>query len=196
MVHLKQPQLSGHWHGTRPPRLTSYIRLAAHEAGRHGLAMRRGQLPDAVVEALLTHGGSELAVLLYRNRVSPAMHIRIAEHPDPAIRDAHADFTRSMAEHGVPMSIENLVEAYGRPPAELAADSDPKLRAMVAHAWRERPITVQLQARTSLRPGGRWLHECLASPGGDQDARLHRRLRSRTRPPPPVPHNPATPGAA
>ncbi|MEU0939841.1 hypothetical protein [Embleya sp. NPDC005971] len=151
MVHLKQPQLSGL--GRNPAAsLDVLVRLSAHEAGRHGLTLHRGQLPDAVVEALLTHGGRDSAVLLYGNRVSPAMRRRIAGHPDPAIRDAHADFVRTMVERGVPMSIEDLVEAYGRPPAELAAGSDLKLRVMVAQTWRERPIVVQLALLTDPDP--------------------------------------------
>jgi hypothetical protein len=142
------------------------VRLAPHKAGRHGLETRKGQLPDAVVEALLTHGGKDSAVLLHGGRVSPAMRHRIAEHPDPTIRDAHADFIRTMVELGAPMGIEDLVEAYGRPPAELAAASGPKLRTMAAEAWRDRPMAVQLALLTDpLRPliencGHRWLGTC------------------------------------
>lgn len=154
MVHLKQPQLSGL--GQNPAAsLDVLVRLATHEAGRHGLTLRRGQVPDAVVEALLTHGGRDSAVLLHGHRISTAMRRRIAEHPDPAIRDAHADFVRTMVERGVPMGIEDLIDAYGRPPAELAAASDPKLRAMVAETWRDRPIAVQLRLLTDPDPGVR-----------------------------------------
>ncbi|MFJ1706936.1 hypothetical protein [Kitasatospora sp. NPDC088346] len=80
------------------------------------------------------------------------MRRRIADHPDPAIGDAHADFVRTMVECGVPMGIEGLVEAYGRPPAELAAASDPKLRAAVAEAWRDRPMALQLALLTDPAP--------------------------------------------
>ncbi|GAA2278954.1 MULTISPECIES: hypothetical protein [Kitasatospora] len=154
MVHLKEPQLSGL--GRNPAASPDVlVRLAAHEAGRHGLSLRRGQLPDAVVEALLTHGGGDSAVLLHRKRVSSTMRHRIAGHPDPAIRDAHADFVRTMVEREVRTGIEDLVEAYGRPPEELAASSDPKLRAMVAQSWRERPIVVQLALLTDPDPGVR-----------------------------------------
>ncbi|MFD9477635.1 hypothetical protein [Streptomyces nojiriensis] len=82
------------------------------------------------------------------------MRRRIAEHPDPAIHDAYADFVRTMVERGVPMSVEDLVEAYDRVPTELAAASDPRVRAMVAATWRDRPITVQL-ALTDPDPGVR-----------------------------------------
>ncbi|MFF3559378.1 hypothetical protein ACFYXS_04980 [Streptomyces sp. NPDC002574] len=151
MVHLEQPQLSGL--GRNPAAPTGVmVRLAVHPAGRHGLTMREGQLPDAAAEALLTHGGSDAAVLLHGRRGSPSMRRRIAEHPDPAIRDAHADFVRAMVECGVPMGIEALVEAYGRPPDELSADSDPKLRAMVAKTWRDRPTRVHLALLTDPDP--------------------------------------------
>ncbi|MEU9181818.1 hypothetical protein AB0C90_34290 [Streptomyces sp. NPDC048550] len=154
MVHLKQPQLSGLGRNPAAP-VDIMVRLAAHAAGRHGLEMRKGQLPDAVVEALLTHGGSDAAVVLHGRRVSPAMRRRIAVHPDPAIRNAFADFVRTMVERGAPMRIEDLVEAYDRPPLELAAGSDPKLRAMVAVAWRDRPMAVQLALLTDPDPGVR-----------------------------------------
>ncbi|MGW1269711.1 hypothetical protein [Streptomyces sp. NPDC002491] len=154
MVHLKQPRLSGLGRNPAAP-ADVLVRLATHRAGRHGLATRKGQLPDAVVEALLTHGGRDSAVLLHGGRISPAMRHWMAEHPDPAIRDAHADFVRTMVERGVPIGIENLVEAYGRPPAELAAASDPKLRATVAEAWRDRPMAVQLALLTDPDPGVR-----------------------------------------
>ncbi|SNX66242.1 hypothetical protein SAMN06272735_8090 [Streptomyces sp. TLI_55] len=154
MVDLKQPRLSGLGRNPAAP-VDVLMRLAMHGAGRHGLETRKGQLPDAVVEALLTHGGRDSAVLLHGDRISPAMRHRIAGHPDPAIRDAHADFIRTMVECGVSTGIENLVEAYGRPPAELAAASDPKLRAIVAEAWRDRPTTVQLALLTDPDPGVR-----------------------------------------
>ncbi|KUN29745.1 hypothetical protein AQJ23_03075 [Streptomyces antibioticus] len=154
MVHLKQPRLSGLGRNPAAP-LDVLVRLATHRAGRHGLETRKGQLPDVVVEALLTHGGSDSAVLLRGGRISPAMRHRIAEHPDPAIRDAHADFIRTMVERGVSTGIENLVEAYGRPPAELAVASDPKLRAIVAEAWRDRPMAVQVALLHDPDPGVR-----------------------------------------
>ncbi|MFF5973290.1 hypothetical protein ACFY7C_17380 [Streptomyces sp. NPDC012769] len=154
MVHLEQPQLSGLGRNSAAP-VEVMTRLAAHEAGRDGLTVRDGQLPDVVAEALLTYGGSDSAVLLHGRRISSAMRRRIAEHPDAAIRDARADFVRTMVERGVPMDIEALVEVYGRPPAELAADSDPKLRAMVAESWRDRPMAVQVALLDDVDPGVR-----------------------------------------
>ncbi|MFF4392674.1 hypothetical protein ACFY0G_38945 [Streptomyces sp. NPDC001552] len=154
MVHLKEPHLSGLGRNPAAP-VEVMVRLAAHAAGRHGLTTRKGQLPDAVAEALLAHGGSDTAVSLHGDRVSPAMRRRIAEHPDPAIRDAYADFVRTMVERGARMSIEDLVEAYDRVPTELAASSDPRVRAMVAVAWQDRPITVQLALLTDPDPGVR-----------------------------------------
>ncbi|WP_416984918.1 hypothetical protein [Streptomyces sp. T028] len=154
MVHLEQPRLSGLGRNPAAP-ADVLVRLATHKAGRHGLSLRKGRLPDVVVEALLIHGGRDSAVLLRGGRVSPAMRRRIAEHPDPAIRDAHADFVRTMVERGASLGIENLVEAYGRPPAELAVASDPKLRAMVAEAWQDRPMAVQSALLTDPDPGVR-----------------------------------------
>lgn len=80
------------------------------------------------------------------------MRDRIAEHPDPAIRGARADFIRTMVERGAWMCIEDLVETYGRSSAELASASDPKLRAMVAEAWRDRPMAVQMALLTDPDP--------------------------------------------
>ncbi|MFJ3501801.1 MULTISPECIES: hypothetical protein [unclassified Streptomyces] len=115
MVHLEQPQLSGL--GRNPAAPTNVlVRLAAHAAGRSGLMRREGQLPDAVAEALLIHGRGDAAVRLHGRRVSPAMRRRIAEHPDPAIRDAFADFVRSMVESGAGLGIEALLETYGLSP--------------------------------------------------------------------------------
>ncbi|WP_369776413.1 hypothetical protein [Streptomyces sp. R33] len=151
MVHLKQPLLSGLGRNPAAP-ADVMVRLAAHAAGRHGLESRKGQLPDAVVEALLTNGGSDTAVSLHGRRISPAMRRRIAAHPDPAIRSAFADFVRHMVERAVPMGIKDLVEAYDRPPLELAATSDPKLRAMVAVVWRDRPMAVQVALLTDPDP--------------------------------------------
>ncbi|MGW0948886.1 hypothetical protein ACWD4O_40890 [Streptomyces sp. NPDC002623] len=151
MVHLKQPQLSGL--GRNPAAPTGVlVRLAAHDAGRHGLLMRKGQLPDAVAEALLTHGGSDSAAHLHGRRVSPAMRSRIAGHPDPAIRDARADLVRTMVECGSGLGVESLVEAYGRPPAELAAGSDPRVRAAIAQDWHDRPASVQSALLTDADP--------------------------------------------
>ncbi|MEU9413498.1 hypothetical protein AB0E08_48500 [Streptomyces sp. NPDC048281] len=164
MVHLKQPRLSGLGRNPAAP-ADVLVRLATHEAGRHGLATRRGRLPDTVVEALLAHGGRDSAVLLHGGRVSPAMRHQIAGHPDPAIRNARADFIRSMVECGVPMGVESLVEAYGRPAAELATASDPKLRAMVAETWRERPMVVQLALLTDPDPGVRAAATMAGHPG-------------------------------
>ncbi|MFC0843717.1 hypothetical protein ACFH04_08285 [Streptomyces noboritoensis] len=154
MVHLKQPQVSGLGRNPAAP-VEVMVRLATHAAGRHGLTMRKGQLPDAVAEALLTYGGSDSAVSLHGHRISPAMRRRIAGHRDPAIRDAYADFIRYSVDVGVSLGIEALVEVYGRAPAELAVSSDPKLRAMVAKSWRDRPMAVQVALLNDADPGVR-----------------------------------------
>ncbi|WP_159401081.1 hypothetical protein [Streptomyces sp. NRRL B-24484] len=154
MVHLEQPHLSGLSRNPAAP-VQVLVRLAAHPAGRHGLATRPGRLPDAVAEALLTHGGSRAAVSLHGPRVSAAMRRRIAEHPDPAIRTARADLLREWVELGLPMDIDDLVEVYGRPPERLAAAPDPKLRAAVARAWSDRPVPVHLALLTDPDPGVR-----------------------------------------
>ncbi|MFI1105222.1 hypothetical protein [Streptomyces melanogenes] len=154
MVHLRRPQLSGLARNLAAP-ADVMVRLATHEAGRHGLDMREGQLPDPVAEAMLRYGGSDSAVFLVRRRVSSQMRRRIAQHPDPAIRDAYADCVRAMVDAEIPMDIEVLVDIFGRPPAELAADSDPKLRARVAESWRDRPMAVQVALLNDADPGVR-----------------------------------------
>ncbi|MEU9314077.1 hypothetical protein [Streptomyces sp. NPDC048256] len=154
MVHLKQPQLSGLGRNLAAP-AGVLVRLAAHHAGRHGLLMRKGQLPDAVAEALLFHGGSDAAAQLHGRRVSPVMRSRIAGHPDPAIRDARADLVRTMVASGSGLGVEALVEAYGRPPAELAVSPDPRVRAAIAQDWHDRPSAVQFALLTDPDPGVR-----------------------------------------
>lgn len=54
-----------------------------------------------MVEALVTHDGGGTAANLRRDRISPEMRRRIARHPDPAIRDGHADFVRRMVHREV-----------------------------------------------------------------------------------------------
>ncbi|MEU8621639.1 hypothetical protein [Streptomyces sp. NPDC048623] len=56
MTSLSHPQLSGLGRNPAAPE-DLLVRLAAHSSGRGGLSSRHGRLPDAVVEALLTHGG-------------------------------------------------------------------------------------------------------------------------------------------
>lgn len=151
MTSLKDPLLSGLGRNPAAPE-DVLVRLAAHGAGRHGMSMRRGPLADAVAEALLTHGGSDSAVGLHGGRVSPAMRRRIAEHPDPAIRDAFAEFVRHTVDRGVPLGIDGLEEAYGKPRTELVRAPDPELRAAVARAWYERPESVQSALLTDPDP--------------------------------------------
>ncbi|MFE5512681.1 hypothetical protein ACFQ9J_19200 [Streptomyces sp. NPDC056529] len=126
---------------------------------------REGRLPDAVAEALLVHGRGYAATRLHGRRVSPAMRRRIAEHPDPAIRDAFADFVRSTVESGVGLGIEALVETYGLSPAELAADPDPELRAAIAQDWHDRPAAVQKALLTDPDPGVRAAASRAEDPG-------------------------------
>jgi hypothetical protein len=80
-----------------------------HPAGRQGLSLRGGQLADAVVEALLTHDGGGSAANLRRDRISAEMRRRVAEHPDPAIRDGHADFVRRMVDREVGFAVLTCV---------------------------------------------------------------------------------------
>ncbi|WP_147481234.1 hypothetical protein [Streptomyces shenzhenensis] len=102
MTSHEHPQLSGL--GRNPAaRPDVLVRLATHKAGRHGISLRRGRLEDAVVEALLTHGDDNTAVGLHGDRISPEMRRRIAEHPDPAIRNAYTDFVRDMVDRKVPI---------------------------------------------------------------------------------------------
>jgi hypothetical protein len=85
-MHIRFPQPSGLGSNPAAPE-DVLVRVAHHPAGRSGLGLRSGQLPDAVVEVLLAHGGRSI-VNLHGSRISPAMQRRIEEHPDPAIRDA------------------------------------------------------------------------------------------------------------
>ena len=144
MTHLHHPHLSGLGRNPAAPD-DVLVRLAVHAAGRHGMDMRRGQLADAVVEALLAHGGGSSAVGLHGERISPAMRRRIAAHPDPAIRDAFRDFVHGMVDRETQIGIADLEEAYGRPRIELVAASTPLLRAAVARAWDDRPLDVQVR---------------------------------------------------
>ncbi|MFI8183854.1 hypothetical protein OG539_06360 [Actinacidiphila glaucinigra] len=176
MTSLTHPQLFGLGRNPAAPD-DVLVRLAAHDHGRHGMHLRRGRLPDAVVEALLTHGGDS-AFLLRGDRLSPDMLRRIEAHPDPAIRDAPAGFVRSMVENEVPIGIDSIEEAYGRPRTALAAAPDPKVRAAVAQTWWERPLAVQVtlladpdprvRAAAALhkKPGvpAHWWDRCLADP--------------------------------
>ncbi|WP_158943306.1 hypothetical protein [Streptomyces sp. NRRL S-378] len=113
------------------------------------------------------------------------MSRRIAEHPDPAVRDAHTDHVRDLVANGTASSLTDLVEAYGRPPAELAAASDPGLRAVVAVTWRDRPAAVQSALLTDpdprVRAAATWAEHpgappehhdrCLADPAVRADLR-------------------------
>ncbi|MEU6353412.1 hypothetical protein ABZ896_29495 [Streptomyces sp. NPDC047072] len=142
MVHLHQPRLSGLGGNPVAPD-DVLVRLAAHPAGRHGMELRRGRLPDAVAEALLTHGGADSAVRLHGDRISPAMRRRIAEHPDPEIRDAHAEYVRGCVRRGTRVSLADLEETYGLSRTELARAADADVRAALARSWYDRPLTVQ-----------------------------------------------------
>ncbi|MDR6978313.1 hypothetical protein J2X68_005039 [Streptomyces sp. 3330] len=131
-----------------------------------------------MVAALLTHGDGDTAVGLHGDRVSPEMRRRIAEHPDPAIRDAYADFVRGMVDREVPIGIDDLEEAYGRPRTALVGATSPSLRAAVARAWHDRPLAVQVElladpdpqvravATEHKQPGvpPEWRERCLADP--------------------------------
>ncbi|MFD4370758.1 hypothetical protein [Streptomyces sp. NPDC058486] len=173
MVHLEQPQLSGL--GRNPAAPTHVlVRLTAHVAGRQGLFVRGGRLADPVVEGLLAHGRGDAAIRLHGgDRVSPAMRHRIAEHPDPAIRHAFADFVHTSVESGLGLGVDALVETYGLSPAELAASPDPKLRAAIARDWHDRPAAVQEALLTDPDPGVR----ATAARAGRQDVppALHER---------------------
>ncbi|MFE4176864.1 hypothetical protein ACFRR7_33290 [Streptomyces sp. NPDC056909] len=177
MTSLDHPRLSGLGRNPAAPQ-DVLVRLAAHAVGRHGISLRRGRLADAVVEALLTHGDKETAVSLHGERLSPAMRRRVAEHPDPAVRDAYPDFVRDMVDLGVPIGIADLEEAYGRPRTALAGAPSPRLRAAVARTWYDRPLAVQVglladpdrQVRAAAtehsQPGvpPEWRDRCLADP--------------------------------
>ncbi|CAL9657602.1 hypothetical protein [Streptomyces sp. Tu 3180] len=191
MTNLLHPRLSGLGRNPKAPQ-DVLIRLAVHEAGRHGMSLRPGRLADAVVEALLAHGDGDTAVNLHGDRISPAMRRRIAEHPDPAIRDAYADFVRHTVDRGVPLGIDALEEAYGRPRTALVGASSPKLRAAVAQTWYDRPVAVQVRlladpdplvraaATAREHPGvpPEWRDRCLADPAVRVNAARHLPLTS------------------
>ncbi|MES9510341.1 hypothetical protein ABWJ92_28650 [Streptomyces sp. NPDC000609] len=115
---------------------------------------------------------------LHGDRISPEMHRKIAEHPDPAIRDAYTDFVRGMVDRKASIGIGDLEEAYGRPRTALVRAPSPSLRAAVARAWYDRPLAVQVElladpdpqvraAATERRQPGvppEWRERCLADP--------------------------------
>ncbi|MFE7840235.1 hypothetical protein ACFU53_30545 [Streptomyces sp. NPDC057474] len=78
------------------------------------------------------------------------MRRRVAEHPDPAIRHAYADFVRGTVDLGIAIGIDGLEQAYGRPRTALAEDPHPKLRAAVAQAW-----SVDMTAHADREPPSR-----------------------------------------
>ncbi|MEW1721470.1 hypothetical protein [Streptomyces sp. NPDC093109] len=186
MTHLHHPLLSGLGRNPAAPE-DVLVRLAAHPAGRHGIAGHPGPLPDAVVEALLAYGDGGVSVGRRRDRLSPAMRRRIAGHPDPAIRDAHADFVRSMVDVEVPIGIDDLEEAYGRPRTALVGAPSPLLRAAVARAWRDRPLAVHVELLADPDPMVRatatghgqpavppeWRDRCLADPATRANVARH-----------------------
>ncbi|MGP4030029.1 hypothetical protein [Actinomadura sp. 3N407] len=177
MTSLDHPQLSGLGRNPSAPH-DVLVRLATHKAGRHGISQRRGRLEDAVVDALLKHGDCNTAVGLHGDRISPELCRRIAEHPDPAIRNAFTDFVRDMVDRKVQIGIDDLEEAYGQPRMMLASSPSPSLRAAVARAWYDRPLAVQVElladpdpqvraAATERRNPGvppEWRERCLADP--------------------------------
>ncbi|MFE2585027.1 hypothetical protein [Streptomyces sp. NPDC059378] len=177
MTSLHHPQLSGLGRNPAAPE-DVLVRLAVHEAGRHGLSLRRGRLADAVAEAMLAHGDDSTAVRLHGDRISPAMRRRIAGHPVPAIRDAFANFVREMVECGAGLPIAALEEGYGRARTALVGAPNAKLRAAVAQAWYDRPLTVQVGLLADPDPAVRaaatfhrqpgvppeWRDRCLADP--------------------------------
>ncbi|MEU5892245.1 hypothetical protein ABZ835_36230 [Streptomyces sp. NPDC047461] len=177
MTNLRHPCLSGLARNPAAPE-DVLVRIAAHRAGRHGMARRREPLPDAVVEALLAHDDGDVFAGLRAERISPAMRRRIATHPDPAIRDARADFVRQLVERGSTAVLGDLEEVYGRPRSSLVAAPDPRLRAAVAGCWYDRPAEVQTAlladpdpavraAATQHRQPGvpaEWRDRCVADP--------------------------------
>ncbi|MEU0237390.1 hypothetical protein ABZ234_06825 [Nocardiopsis sp. NPDC006198] len=177
MVSSEHPQLTGLGRNPAAPQ-DVLVRLAAHRAARPEISRRPGRLEDAVVEALLTFGDARTALVLRGERVSPAMRRRVAEHPDPAIRDAYTDFVREMVEQGTPLGIDDLEEAYGRPRTVLVGAPNARLRAAVARTWHDRPLSVQVelladpdpQVRAAATAAGRpgvppdWRERCLADP--------------------------------
>ncbi|MFC8825621.1 hypothetical protein ACFT9I_09725 [Streptomyces sp. NPDC057137] len=177
MTNVLHPQLSGLGRNPTAPE-DVLVRLAAHAAGRDEISWRRERLADAVVEALLAHGDGDTAVSLHGDRVSPAMRRRIAEHPDPAVRDAFGDYVRDSVARGTHVGVEDLEEAYGRPRTALVVAPTPALRAAVARAWYKRPLDVQAGlladpdphvravATEHERPGvpPEWRARCLADP--------------------------------
>ncbi|WBB94892.1 hypothetical protein O7543_01600 [Solwaraspora sp. WMMA2080] len=177
MTNVRHPQLSGLGRNPATPD-DLLVRLAAHAAGRHGISLRRGRLADTVVEALLEHGGSESAIHLNGERISTRMRNVIAEHPDPAIRHAHANFVRDLVDLNSSLGIESLEETFGESRSNLVDSPDPKLRAAVADTWADRPLAVHLRlladpdplvrAAATLRrhPGVpvEWRERCLTDP--------------------------------
>ncbi|MEO3821067.1 hypothetical protein [Plantactinospora sp. B24E8] len=151
MTARDQARLSGL---VRNPAATEemLVRLARDPAVARELAGWRRPLPDPVAEAVLAHRDPDSLLFLRGDRVSPAIRARIAADPDPAIRDAHRDLVRRKVARRVFVPVDDLAEAYGRSPEELARDADPGIRAAVAEAWWAAPAPVRIALLTDPDP--------------------------------------------
>jgi hypothetical protein len=169
VTNVRHPQLSGLGRNPAAPD-DIIVRVAAHPAGRHGIDLRQGPLADAVVAAMLAHGGPNPA--LHGKRISPAMRRVIAEHPDPNVRDAFPGFVRETVDRTPSLlSIESLEEAYGQPREQLIRAADPKVRAAVARAWWRRPMDMQRLLLADVEPEVRARATELQQPGIPPDWR-------------------------
>jgi len=102
----------------------------------------------------------------------------IAEHPDPAIRYAYANFVRDLVDLNSSLGIESLEETFRESRSSLVDSPDPKLRAAVADTWADRPLAVQLRLLADPDPSVRaaatlhrhpgvpaeWRERCLTDP--------------------------------
>ncbi|MCX4816265.1 hypothetical protein OG601_37305 [Streptomyces sp. NBC_01239] len=85
-----------------------------------------------------------------------------------------ADFVRQLVDIEARIDIAGLEEASGEPRTALAAARDPKLRAAVAGAWYDRPVTVQIALLADPDPRVRAAATVHPRPGVPPDWRERR----------------------
>jgi len=128
-------------------------RLLSYRKGLGRVAQRPDLTDDMIVE-IITADDHWLVHSLALNRSIPhAFRMRLAEHPDPAIRaavvagagDAPRELFERLLDDPDPQVREWLAENDHAPAdlrARLAADRDPKIRATLAAWWTQAPEPV------------------------------------------------------
>jgi hypothetical protein len=135
-----------------PPDLVR--RLFAYRRGFDNVA-KRPDLTDDMITEIIALDDCRLTHFLALNRSLPhAFRVKLAEHPDPAVRAAvviSADdaprelFERLLGDDDLRVR-ENLAKSDHMPPdlrARLAVDPDPEIRATLAQWWTRAPVPVR-----------------------------------------------------